>query len=162
MTIRLALTNDLESILAIFEIAKVFMKEAGNPTQWNAHYPGRPLLESDILKKQLYVITDETACIHGAFVLAMGTDPTYNYIEDGEWLNDNTYGTIHRLASDGSIKGLGSLCFDYCKTIIADLRCDTHHDNTPMQQVLIKNDFKECGVIYVDDGSKRLAYHYCK
>lgn len=160
MQIRLANNNDLTDILEIFEIAKVYMKASGNPTQWGPDYPSKTLLEDDIQKAQLYVILDDQASIHGAFVLAIGIDPTYNYIENGSWLNDKPYATIHRIASDGRVKGLGRLCFDYCKSIIDNLRCDTHHDNLPMQQVLLQNDFIECGIIYVDDGSKRLAYHY--
>lgn len=162
MKIRLAETNDLDRLLTIFDIAKSYMYDNGNKTQWDAHYPGQALLESDIAKDQLFAIYDETTeIIHGVFVLALGLDPTYAYIEDGDWLNEQPYGTIHRIASDGTFKGLGSICFDYCKEVIPNLRCDTHHDNLPMQQVLLRYGFVECGVIYVEDGSKRLAYQYC-
>lgn len=38
------------------------------------------------------------------------------------------------------------------------LRADTHRDNLPMQRVLEKAGFSLRGVIYVEDGSERLAY----
>ena len=33
-------------------------------------------------------------------------DPTYLYIEDGEWQNDESYVTIHRIASDQKVRGI--------------------------------------------------------
>ena len=46
------------------------------------------------------MIYDETG-IHGVFALFEGAEPTYAHIEEGEWLNDEPYVTIHRLAGDG-------------------------------------------------------------
>ena len=42
------------------------------------------------------MIYDETG-IHGVFALFDGAEPTYAHIEEGEWLNDEPYVTIHRL-----------------------------------------------------------------
>ena len=39
MIIREARTEDLERILEIYEIAKAFMRQTGNPHQWNSRYP---------------------------------------------------------------------------------------------------------------------------
>ncbi len=44
----------------------------------------------------------ETSGVSFAFIL--GEDPTYQQI-DGAWLNDQPYGTIHRIAGNGKIKG---------------------------------------------------------
>ena len=38
------------------------------------------------------------------------------------------------------------------------IRIDTHEDNKPMRRFLEKCGFKFCGIIYLEDGSKRLAY----
>ena len=40
-------------------------------------------------------------------LVAEGYVKSYQVIEDGAWLNDTLpYGTIHRIAGDGSVKGL--------------------------------------------------------
>ena len=102
--IRLAQREDLSAILAVYEAARRYMRENGNPTQWGESYPERAMLEEDIRRRQLYVDEQEGA-IHGAFAFILGEDPTYAYIEDGAWLNDAPYGTIHRVAGDGAVKG---------------------------------------------------------
>lgn len=50
MIIREARTEDLERILEIYEIAKAFMRQTGNPHQWNSRYPDSKTLEEDIHK----------------------------------------------------------------------------------------------------------------
>ena len=40
----------------------------------------------------------------------------------------------------------------------SSVRIDTHEDNIPMQNMIEKNGFKKCGIIYLLDGNKRLAY----
>ena len=47
---------------------------------------------------------------------------------------------------------------DYCKAQIPHLRIDTHEDNKVMQHVLEKYGFVRCGIVYVPDGSPRIAY----
>ena len=42
----------------------------------------------------------------GAFVFFIGEEPTYRIIEDGAWIDDGPYGTIHRVASDGTERGI--------------------------------------------------------
>ena len=41
---------------------------------------------------------------------------------------------------------------------IPHLRADTHSANTTMQYILQKNSFRRVGVIYVPDGSPRIAF----
>ena len=45
--IRPACTEDLDEILKIYDFAKTFMAETGNPTQWTGSYPQRDLLEEE-------------------------------------------------------------------------------------------------------------------
>ena len=155
--IRLAIGNDLAQIQTVYAAARRFMVASGNPKQWSQSYPSDELLWQDITKQQLYVEeTDGT--IHGVFVLAIGEDPTYAYIEGGEWLSDEPYGTIHRIASDGSASGLFSRCMAFCESKISHLRIDTHRDNAPMRRALEKRGFTYCGIIYLENGDERLAY----
>ncbi|MDO4465753.1 MAG: N-acetyltransferase [Bacillota bacterium] len=156
MRIRLAKMEDLEQILRVYSYAQDFMIEHGNPNQWGHIYPEKELLEKDIEEKQLYVM--ESDSIHGVFVFILGEDPTYQYIENGNWLNNEEYGTIHRIASDGKEHGILSTCLAYVSSLTKNIRIDTHHDNIVMQKAILKNGFTECGIIYVADGSARIAY----
>ena len=157
--IRLAQKNDIDQFLAIYKIARKYMRENGNLTKWPDTYPDAEILTEDIDKKELFVF-EENGRVHGVFALIIGEDPTYKIIEDGAWLSDLNYGTIHRIASDGSMKGLFDQCINYCKSQINHLRIDTHSDNKTMQYVIKKNGFEYCGIIYTDNGSPRVAFEY--
>lgn len=158
--IRPAQKQDLEAIEKVYTAAKAFMRSTGNLTQWSGGYPQRALLESDIEKKQLFVWEDRG--IHGVFAFILGADPTYAYIEDGSWPNGNPYGTIHRIASDGTGKGLVARALAFALQYTDEVRADTHRDNLPMQHVLEKNGFVRCGIIYLENGDPRIAYQYSK
>lgn len=159
MMVREAKIEDLERILEIYEIAKAFMRQTGNPHQWNSSYPDPKLLEEDINKHQLFVI--EESIIHCVFAFIIGDDPTYKKIE-GAWLDNSTYGTIHRIASDGVIHQVFKKAVDFCSERCAHLRADTHKDNKVMQKVILRNGFKETGIIYIADGTPRIAYEKVK
>ena len=161
MEIRKANHQDLDIIMEIYECAKKFMKKTANPTQWNESYPNTELLKNDIDKQQCYVCISNNEII-GVFVFIIGEDPTYRVIENGSWKNDDLYGTIHRIATNGKEKGVAKRCYDYCKGLIDNIRVDTHHDNKIMKKSLLNNGFEECGIIYVEDGSPRIAHHYVK
>ena len=53
MEIRQAKLADVPSIMRIYEKARVFMENSGNPTQWAVGYPGQQLVEKDIIEKKL-------------------------------------------------------------------------------------------------------------
>ena len=157
--ITLATLENLDRILEIYDIAKQYMRDSGNPNQWNGAYPDRETLEKDIRNQQLYVYK-QGHVIHAVFVLLLEAEPTYGYIEGEGWLNDEPYGTIHRIASDGEIKGIFEKCMVFCKSKIQNIRVDTHHDNRTMQHVAEKCGFQKCGIIYLKNGNPRLAYQY--
>lgn len=156
MIIRCAQYADLPAIEAVYATARRFMAANGNPTQWPEGYPYRDMLEEDIDLKQLYVLEDETG-IQGVFMFAVGDDPTYAVIE-GEWPSDVPYGVVHRVASAGKVKGLLAQAVAWAGAQCPVLRMDTHKDNKPMQHLLEKLGFVRCGIIYVEDGTPRIAY----
>lgn len=160
MIIREARTEDIERILEIYDIAKVFMRQTGNPHQWNSRYPDQITLEEDIHKHQLFVM-EEDSIIHSVFAFIIGEDTTYKKIE-GAWLDHSIYGTIHRIASDGTMHQVFKKAVDFCSEKCAHLRADTHEDNKIMQKVILKNGFQETGIIYVEDGTPRIAYEKVK
>ena len=149
--------TDLPRILEIYDIAKAYMRASGNPNQWNGAYPDPETLREDIQKQQLYVYR-KSGTIHGVFVLLLGEEPTYAYIEDGNWREETPYGTIHRLAGDGKVNGLFAKCVAFCETKVKYLRADTHFDNHTMQHLLEKNGFERRGIIYLKNGDPRIAY----
>lgn len=157
--IRLATYEDLDTIMEIYAIAKKYMADNGNSTQWEDTYPNHEILRKDIQSEQLFVYI-ENNIIHGVFAFIIGSEPTYSYIENGSWKNEDLYGTIHRIASDGVVKGVFSQCVDFCKERISNLRIDTHNDNHTMQHLIKKSGFEKCGIIYVQNGTSRIAYQY--
>ena len=148
---------DLPRILEIYDIAKAYMRANGNPNQWNGAYPDPETLRSDIEKQRLYVYKKDGR-IHGVFMLLLEEEPTYAYIEDGSWREETPYGTIHRLAGDGEVKGLFAKCVAFCEKKVPYLRADTHFDNHTMQHLLEKNSFERRGIIYLKNGDPRIAY----
>lgn len=161
MEVRAATAKDLDRILEIYAFARTFMASTGNPTQWGKTNPTKVTLDKDIENGNLYVMENSSG-IHGVFAFIIGDDPTYDLIEQGSWLSDNTYGTIHRIAGDGQVRGLLCRCVEFCLTKINNIRIDTHHDNKVMQHLITKNGFKECGLIYANDGTPRIAYQLIK
>ncbi len=147
---------DLNTVSEIYAFAREFMRKNGNPKQWYNSYPEREIIISDIENGVSYVIENNNE-IFGVFTFIVGDDPTYNIIK-GKWLNNKPYGTIHRIASNNKIKGVINYCLDFCKSKINNIRIDTHNDNLIMQHLLEKNDFIKCGIIYLQDGSPRIAY----
>lgn len=155
-TVRTARLDDLCRIEEIYAYARAFMAANGNPNQWGKTNPPSNQLLMDIENRLLFVIEDKTG-IHGVFYFYIGADPTYDYIEDGAWHSDRPYGTIHRIAGDGS-GGILRTAVAFCKARIDYLRIDTHHDNTVMQNAVTSLGFRKCGIIYIADGSPRIAY----
>ena len=91
------------------------------------------------------------------FALLPSPEPTYDVI-DGAWLTDEPYGVIHRMASYPDIHGIFSTIIDYAASRFSRLRIDTHRDNRIMQHLIEKHGFTYCGIIWLEDGSERLAY----
>lgn len=102
--IRKALPADLDVLMDIFEVARRFMQATGNPNQWINGYPGRELMEREVEAGHCFVCIDDRQEIIGTFCFILGEDPTYAYIEDGSWPDQEPYGVIHRLASRGLVR----------------------------------------------------------
>ncbi len=158
MIIRNATANDLPALARVYARARQFMKEAGNPTQWSSNYPGNDILQSDLRQNALYVC-EQNGTVVGAFALLPGEELTYRVI-DGAWHSDAPYAAIHRVASDGSCRGIAQACFDFSKSRYPYLRIDTHADNLPMQAAIQKAGFRPCGTITIADGTPRIAFDY--
>ncbi|WP_244988004.1 N-acetyltransferase [Hoylesella nanceiensis] len=159
--IRKAIESDLLEIKSIVDKARELMKSSGNVNQWVDGYPSNEVLLSDIRNGNAYLLLRENKAV-AYFTMVDGPDPTYNLITKGSWLNDNSYGVLHRIASNGEVKGVFKEILLYASEHYSNIRIDTHHDNKIMQRLLEQNEFVYCGIIFLADGSPRLAYQRIK
>jgi hypothetical protein len=161
MEIRKSTDNDIPAIMAIYTRARVFMAEHGNPDQWGpTNWPPEALIRADIEQGNSYVCIHEGRVV-GTFFYICGKniEPTYAEIDDGAWLDDGPYCVVHRIASSGTVKGVGEFCINWALSKCGHLRIDTHADNIVMRNLLKKLGFVHCGTIYVRaDRFPRLAF----
>lgn len=162
MNIRKTRLEDLEAVMPIYDYARGFMQAHGNGNQWINGYPSVELIRGEIQAGHSFVCEDEEGEIVGTFCYIEGIDPTYLKIYEGEWLNDEPYGVIHRMASNGKQKGISSECIRWTFARRDNVRVDTHRENGVMHNLLKKNGFIRCGIIYLLNGSERIAYHWVK
>lgn len=149
--------SDIGDIMAIFDSAKRYMRSYGNVNQWSDNYPSQATIEADIASDCSYVVKVNDAIV-ATFYFVIADEPTYTKIYDGEWKNNARYGVIHRVASNGTTRGVLRLIVDFCRTQIRDIRIDTHRDNSAMRKALTNYGFEYCGIIYLANGDERLAY----
>ncbi len=162
MKIRKSTEADFKQIMEIYSHARSYMAEHGNPSQWGpTNWPPEELIHKDISDGNSYVCVNDRERVIGVFFFIYGKDiePTYMEITNGAWLEDSPYGVVHRLAGDGSEKGIGGFCINWAFKQCGHLRVDTHGDNIVMQNLVKKLGFTHCGTIYVEeDDYPRLAY----
>ncbi|MBQ0037316.1 MAG: N-acetyltransferase [Clostridiales bacterium] len=158
--VRTATIGDLPRILEVYAAARQYMRNHGNTVQWGGKDRPESKLENDIRLGQLYVLEDDGICAVFAFIV--GDDPTYAVIEGGTWRSDTEYGTLHRLGSDGTHRGVMAEVFRWMSTQIDHIRVDTHESNLTMQRAVERCGFQRRGIIYVPDGTPRLAYDWVK
>ena len=159
MNIRKANYKDLEEIRLIYQSARKFMSDNGNPNQWGNNNPPLSRTEEDLRENNLYVVEYDKDIL-AVFFYKYGDDPTYKIIYQGSWLNNSPYGVIHRIAVSDKArgKGIAGICFDFAYNQCKNLKIDTHKDNIPMQRALAKHGFKQCGIIHLVNGDKRIAF----
>lgn len=157
MEIRKATLKDIHEIMLVFEHARLFMQQNGNPSQWINGYPEETLIRTEIEDGYCYICKQQKEIV-GTFCLHTNPDPTYTHIYEGKWLNDEPYGVIHRLASNGAYRGFAEKCIAWCSERVTNLRIDTHRENKIMQHILTKLGFLYCGTIFIKNGTERLAF----
>ena len=157
--------GELAPIMRIIGEAQGFLA-SHHIDQWQNGYPNEEAILRDILNDECFVIASKDSTLIGTAMFSTRKEPTYMTIE-GEWVTkaNATYGVIHRMAVTNEFrnKGVAKFIFEHCeqlllKNSIDSMRIDTHQDNLAMQGLLTKLKYTYCGVIYLDDGDKRLAY----
>lgn len=163
MEFRKTAKTDIKDIMNIISQAQDYFKEQGID-QWQNNYPSVETINNDIANKHSYVLLKDNNIVATAAVSFDG-EKTYDTIYEGQWISNNEFAVIHRIAVHSDYKGLGlsseimknveKLCLD---TGVYSIKVDTHEENLSMQKLLKKNNFKYCGIIYLEDGNKRIAF----
>jgi ribosomal protein S18 acetylase RimI-like enzyme len=168
MLMRKTTYADIDAVMKIIHTAQHSLYDSG-VNQWQNNYPNEKVITADIDKGSAYVLTDRDEVIATAAVSFDG-EPCYNIIYEGKWLTDDSYAVIHRIAVSGNHRreGIGSEFISEIRKMcikrgIYSIKIDTHRDNLPMRDMLRKEGFKYCGIIYLGDGFEnsgetRLAY----
>ena len=164
MILRKAEISDTDSILRIIGEAQAQMARLGID-QWQNGYPDRAAIVADI-EGGVGLVIDSAEGIAAYCAAIFGDEPTYIRIDDGEWLTaGEDYIVVHRLAVADRCKRQG-IATDFLRRVESiarerscrSFRIDTHHDNLYMQTICQRLGFVRCGVIYVSDGTPRIAY----
>jgi ribosomal protein S18 acetylase RimI-like enzyme len=163
MKFRLAIESDIDSIMNIIKQAQEYFKSQGID-QWQNNYPNYETIKNDIKNNNGYVLLKNNNIV-GTVAAIIGEEKTYKDIYNGKWISNKEYLTIHRLAIDSNYKGLGLSSVilknieEICKNKdIFSIRVDTHEENISMQKFLKKNEFQYCGIIYLENKDKRIAF----
>ena len=127
---RRATMDDLPVMLKIYQHARELMAANGNPTQWGNTFPREEVILDDIRQQRTMLLVDEAdgkERVLAQFALCTGEDPTYAHI-DGAWLDDDSYVTIHRIASSGIVKGAAKDCINWCIEHYGNVRAELEKD----------------------------------
>ena len=131
--------------------------------QWDETYPAEPHIRADIEKGYGYVLDNDAGEIVCYGAVVYDGEPAYGKI-DGQWLSEQPYVVVHRLAvADGHKgNGLSSLFFKHVEDLsvgkgVGSFRIDTNYDNYYMQKVLERQNFTYCGKIWYERG-ERMAF----
>lgn len=162
MKVRKTVSSEIEELVRLSNQAKIYLKE-NQVDQWQDGYPNRDIFHLDIRLNESYVV-EEQGRIIATFMLSFREDPTYDYLEGGQWNHEGHYGVIHRLMIDDDYKGkrISEFILLECAHLALhnkakSIRVDTHPDNEIMLRMLMRNGFTQVGLIYLEDHSKRVA-----
>lgn len=157
-SIRKSTMDDLPIILNLRDQAREIMRSYGNTYQWPDGYPRDDMFRKDIELGGSHVMFNDKGTIVGTFALLPSPEVTYNVIYDGQWLNDEPYYVIHRIASTPEAHGILDAILDFCAAVSPNIRIDTHEANIIMRKGLERHGYQYCGIIHLLSGDERLAF----
>lgn len=163
LNFRKTVKADIDNVMVVIKQAQDYFKEQGI-NQWQNNYPNSDTINNDITNGHSYVLLKDDSIV-ATVAVSFGGESTYNNIHEGQWITNDKYAVIHRIAVDNTYKGLG-LSSEIIKKIeelclskdVHSIKVDTHKENLPMQKVFKKNNFEYCGIIYLLDGNERIAF----
>jgi RimJ/RimL family protein N-acetyltransferase len=150
-------------MMEIFTQGQAYMRSHGI-AQWQNGYPSEELIRHDMEQGYSYVLLRDGMVVSTVAVSFDG-EPTYQLTYEGNWIIQEDYAVVHRIAIDDRIKGAGMAGYmlreieELCRNKrVNSIRIDTHADNLSMQRLMDKSGFTYCGIIYLEDGAPRIAY----
>ena len=151
--LKLATTNNLDEIMKIINDAKLYLKNQ-NLKQWNQDdgYPTKNDLLKDINNQTCYIYLENDEII-GTMSIIFTPDENYEEIK-GNWLTNNTYASIHRIAIKNTHhnKKIGvNMLLEAEKIVlnnnVSSIKIDTHNLNKPMTKTILNAGYTYCGII---------------
>ncbi len=150
--------EDVNTAVKIIDMAKQHLKEQGID-QWQNGYPDYECIKNDARNNTgFFAIEDDT--IYGYLCIDFSGEPAYDNLA-GEWLSDEKYVVVHRLAMADEARGknLSSKILKLVEELALQkgvnyIRVDTDEDNLKMQHLLKKNNFVYRGTIWFDNSEK--------
>lgn len=159
-TILKSTKSDLQTVLSLIDMGRKTMMATGNTHQWDANHPSDEQMEKDIANGFNYLVVENNEPI-ATFTFMPGPEPTYANIYEGQWLNDNPYYVIHRVAGKPGHSGILYDILEWCFTQTTNIRIDTHHDNKIMRHCLEKFGFTYCGIIHLANRRSSESHQAC-
>lgn len=155
-----ATEEHIDRIWEMTGMAKRQLKNLGLD-QWQTGYPSLEIWRRDVAEDMAYLAVEDGEIL-GAFAYQITPDASYYEIENGHWLTDTPYASMHRVivADDCKGKGVAGKMFAYGFSMaeqdgFASVRIDTHPGNLPMQRALAKAGFQACGEIRLAAGPEK-------
>ena len=159
--LRKAQIPEAEIIWQILQQAIERRRKDGS-NQWQDGYPNQEVVKTDISLGKGYVLEIDNA-IAAYAALVFNDEPAYKEII-GDWLTNDDFLVIHRVAVSNDFlgKGIAVLLFqkleDFAKeNQVFSIKVDTNFDNLAMLHILEKLNYQYCGEVYFR-GSARKAF----
>jgi RimJ/RimL family protein N-acetyltransferase len=161
MILQKATTSQIPAIWEILQQA-IEQRRLDGSQQWQDGYPNPDTIQNDINNGNGYVLVDNGEIIAYAAII-FEIEPAYNELV-GEWLTNDDYVVIHRVATSNAVKGKG-VATNLFKLIedlsieqgVFSIKVDTNCDNIPMLRIMDKLGYTYCGEVFFR-GSARRAY----
>ncbi|MFD2963614.1 MULTISPECIES: GNAT family N-acetyltransferase [Olivibacter] len=160
-TLRAATKEDKDRIWEILQQAIELRKQQGSE-QWQDGYPNPEAVKQDIDKGYGYVLISKNDILAYMAVIFDG-EPAYEALE-GEWLSNEKYVVVHRVAVAQDIKTKGAATHLMkeleklaMKRDVYSVKVDTNFDNKAMLRILEKLNYQYCGKVYFRGGA-RMAF----
>lgn len=159
--LRKAQIPEAEIIWQILQQAIERRRKDGS-NQWQDGYPNQEVVKTDISLGKGYVLEIDNA-IAAYAALVFNDEPAYKEII-GDWLTNDDFLVIHRVAVSNDFlgKGIAVLLFQKLEDFaeenqVFSIKVDTNFDNLAMLHILEKLDYQYCGEVYFR-GSARKAF----
>lgn len=151
--LREARQEDMDAVLTIVAQCQALMAQRGID-QWQDGYPNRTVIAEDIALCRGYIL-EQNQQVAAYAALVFDGEPAYDALEGGEWLQQGSYVTVHRMCVSDNFRGqkVGENFFNHIAQFSLSLgvdavRVDTHPDNQVMLALLGRIGFVYCGVVH--------------